>query len=195
MWSRPGGRHYVALLRAPRRDAERLTASPESALEASPRSQPNLRWHPLSPQTTPVHGRPGGTRAARRLKVHRQPHTHRGEPDGAFHARTRRPGRERRKKGVCANGEEGGPGAHATAPDIPKRLHLGGRRRPRPPATPQPRRNANVFRLMAKRPSDRRSPGRNPGPQGAFEVSMINVSCNSHQFSQLAAFFIDARAE
>lgn len=36
------------------------------------------------------------------------------------------------------------------------------------------------LRLMAKRPSDRRSPGRNPGPQGAFEVSMINVSCNSH---------------
>ena len=33
---------------------------------------------------------------------------------------------------------------------------------------------------MAKRPSDRRGPGRNPGPQGAFEVSMINVSCNSH---------------
>ncbi|KAK2873300.1 hypothetical protein Q8A73_024523 [Channa argus] len=27
---------------------------------------------------------------------------------------------------------------------------------------------------MAKRPSDRRSPGRNPGPQSAFEVSMIN---------------------
>lgn len=36
------------------------------------------------------------------------------------------------------------------------------------------------LRLIAKRPSDRRSPGRNPGPQGAFEVSMINVSCNSH---------------
>ena len=43
--------------------------------------------------------------------------------------------------------------------------------------------------------SDRRSPGMDPGPQGAFEVSMINVSCNSHYFSQLAAFFIDARAE
>ena len=40
--------------------------------------------------------------------------------------------------------------------------------------------------------SDRRSPGMDPGPQGAFEVSMINVSCNSHYFSQLAAFFIDA---
>lgn len=36
------------------------------------------------------------------------------------------------------------------------------------------------LRVMEKRPSDRRSPGRNPGPQGAFEVSMINVSCNSH---------------
>ncbi|KAJ1166708.1 hypothetical protein NDU88_007105 [Pleurodeles waltl] len=34
-------------------------------------------------------------------------------------------------------------------------------------------------RLTIERPSDRRSPGRNPGPQGAFEVSMINVSCNS----------------
>lgn len=34
-----------------------------------------------------------------------------------------------------------------------------------------------------------------PGPQCAFNVSMISVSCNSHQFSQLAAFFIDARAE
>lgn len=44
---------------------------------------------------------------------------------------------------------------------------------------PQPRKRGG-FRLMAKRPSDRRSPGRNPGPQGAFEVSMINVSCNSH---------------
>ena len=44
---------------------------------------------------------------------------------------------------------------------------------------PQPRRRGGL-RLMAKRPSDRRSPGRNPGPQGAFEVSMINVSCNSH---------------
>lgn len=35
-------------------------------------------------------------------------------------------------------------------------------------------------RLIFKRPSDRRSPGKNPGPQSAFKVSMINVSCNSH---------------
>lgn len=49
---------------------------------------------------------------------------------------------------------------------------------------------------MNGRPSDRRGPGKElPGPQCAFEVSMINVSCNSHYFSQLAAFFIDARAE
>lgn len=45
------------------------------------------------------------------------------------------------------------------------------------------------------RPSDRRGPGMDPGPQDAFKVSMINVSCKSHYFSQLAAFFIDARAE
>ena len=45
------------------------------------------------------------------------------------------------------------------------------------------------------RPSARRGPGTDPGPQSAFEESMINVSCNSHYFSQLAASFIDARAE
>ena len=34
-----------------------------------------------------------------------------------------------------------------------------------------------------------------PSPQCAFEMSMFNVPCNSHYFSQLAALFIDARAE
>ena len=43
-------------------------------------------------------------------------------------------------------------------------------------------------RCIQKRLSDRRSPGRNPGPQDAFEVSMISVSCNSHQFSQPTAY-------
>ena len=41
------------------------------------------------------------------------------------------------------------------------------------------------------RPSDRRGPGQDPRPQCAFEKSVLNVSCNSHQVSQLAAFFID----
>lgn len=45
------------------------------------------------------------------------------------------------------------------------------------------------------RPSDRRSPGNIPGPQCAFDMSMFNVPCNSHYFTQLAAFFIDPRAE
>ena len=63
-------------------------------------------------------------------------------------------------------------------------LHLGGRR-PGGLACDSPSRGKSptrglASRLIAKRPSDRRSPGRNPGPQGAFEVSMINVSCNSH---------------
>ena len=64
-----------------------------------------------------------------------------------------------------------------------------------PEGPANPNRGTREFRLISKRPSARRSPGKNPGPQGAFEVSMINVSCNSHYFSQLAAFFIDARAE
>ena len=34
-----------------------------------------------------------------------------------------------------------------------------------------------------------------PRPQFAFRMSMLNVSCNSHYFSQIAASFIDARAE
>lgn len=51
------------------------------------------------------------------------------------------------------------------------------------PAAPRRRRwraGGGERRSTEERPSDRRSPGRNPGPQGAFEVSMINVSCNSH---------------
>lgn len=34
-----------------------------------------------------------------------------------------------------------------------------------------------------------------PRPQCAFKMSMFNVSCNSHYFTQLAALFIDTRAE
>ena len=34
-----------------------------------------------------------------------------------------------------------------------------------------------------------------PRPQFAFKISMFNVSCNSHYFTQLAALFIDTRAE
>ena len=41
------------------------------------------------------------------------------------------------------------------------------------------------------RPSDRRGPGQNPRPQCAFKKLVLNVFCNSHQVSQLAAFFID----
>lgn len=36
---------------------------------------------------------------------------------------------------------------------------------------------------------------RRPKPPCAFKLPMINVFCNSHCFSQLAAFFIGARAE
>lgn len=73
------------------------------------------------------------------------------------------------------------------------RLHLRGRR-PRP-ACDAPDAGGLSLPIDRGRPSDRRGPGMDPGPQDAFKVSMINVSCKSHYFSQLAAFFIDARAE
>ena len=50
--------------------------------------------------------------------------------------------------------------------------------------------------LVCLRPSGGRGPGRGgPGPPCAFEMPMITAFCNSHWFSQLAAFFIGARAE
>lgn len=87
-----------------------------------------------------------------------------------------------REEGVAdeEEGRVGEPGqAHTTAPGIPRSALRGTKAAERRLRLPQPRKRGR-FRLMAKRPSDRRSPGRNPGPQGAFEVSMINVSCNSH---------------
>lgn len=38
-------------------------------------------------------------------------------------------------------------------------------------------------------------PREDPRPQCAFKESVLSVSCNSHQVSQLAAFFIDPRTE
>ncbi|KAK7881341.1 hypothetical protein WMY93_029750 [Mugilogobius chulae] len=64
-------------------------------------------------------------------------------------------------------------------------LNLGGRSAGRPPARRRawrwprcdsPNRGRVNSRLMAKRPSDRRSPGRNPGPQGAFEIHPRNLT-------------------
>lgn len=100
-------------------------------------------------------------------------------------------GSERQRRAEGGAGGRGSPPLQPEGPRPGRRLHFGGRRRARArcDATrrlrqPQPRRKrgagAPLFRLIDERPSDRRSPGRNPGPQGAFEVSMINVSCNSH---------------
>ena len=65
-------------------------------------------------------------------------------------------------------------------------------RTPEPFATSKNRRN----RAFAEKPTLNRAwPKPRLRPPCAFEVSMIKVSCNSHSFTQLAAFFIDARAE
>lgn len=41
------------------------------------------------------------------------------------------------------------------------------------------------------RPSDRRTFGKDPKVQCAFENLVFGVSCNSHRLSELALFFID----
>lgn len=101
--------------------------------------------------------------------VHRQPRARRtaGNPHPDLSERS------------GGGGAPEGNGVAGSKRRLGQSLHLGGRRRELRLRLPQPRKRGR-FRLMAKRPSDRRSPGRNPGPQGAFEVSMINVSCNSH---------------
>lgn len=64
---------------------------------------------------------------------------------------------------------------------------------PSPATRPTARPRATA---IARHPTLRRTwPGEDPRPQCAFEVSMICVFCNSHQLTQLAALFIDARAE
>ena len=45
------------------------------------------------------------------------------------------------------------------------------------------------------RPSDRRTFGKDPKVQCAFENLVFGVSCNSHRLSELALFFIDLWAE
>ena len=142
------------------------TPAPRDARPHAPK-----RWGPPPPLATSL---PGGIRNGGRdavstetKEVHRQPRARRtaGNP---------RPERE-----VWGGGAPEGNGVAGSKRRLGQSLHLGGRRRELRLRLPQPRKRGG-FRLMAKRPSDRRSPGRNPGPQGAFEVSMINVSCNSH---------------
>ena len=86
---------------------------------------------------------------------------------------------------IAASGPPGG----AVRPSVDP-----GRRRRRPLYRSERRRCARGGRswmttLRRARPRD------DPGPQCAFEVPMINVSCSSHCVSQLAALFIDVRAE
>ena len=52
-----------------------------------------------------------------------------------------------------------------------------------------------IMCLISYRPSDKRSPGKDPRPQYAFENQVLGVSCISHRLTQLAAFFIDQRTE
>ena len=52
-----------------------------------------------------------------------------------------------------------------------------------------------IMILISYRPSDKRSPGKDPRLQYAFENQVLGVSCISHRLSELALFFIDQRTE
>ena len=87
----------------------------------------------------------------------------------------------------------GQPAAHADHSTRSPSASLGGTRRDIRRETATPARQAErdwVFQTLR-----RTWPQDYPRPQFAFRISMLNVSCNSHYFSQLAASFIDARAE
>ena len=133
-----------------------------------------------------VHRQPRPTHARRGYATGRPPPPERGGWERGIYVGPRSRDTAQKPKGRRER-SDGGPGrtrARSHRTGHPGRLHLGGRRRPKPPATAPAAEErgpgASLIRLMTKRPSDRRGPGRNPGPQGAFEVSMINVSCNSH---------------
>lgn len=111
------------------------------------------------------------------------------EKEGAGVRRANRRGGKGGESGGCGGCVNIDRRTRARAPSLVRRRRpprdkmsalVGGRRRLGRLRRFPSRGRRERLRLMAKRPSDRRSPGRNPGPQGAFEVSMINVSCNSH---------------
>ncbi len=52
-----------------------------------------------------------------------------------------------------------------------------------------------IMNFISYRPSDKRSAGKDPTLQYAFENQVLGVSCISHRLTQLAAFFIDQRTE
>ena len=103
-----------------------------------------------------------------RPHTHTHTHTHTPHPTPATAGRTRR-GEAGAGAGFAGSGDQG-HGARGRPPC----LHLGGRRAPADPGpartNPQPRHPPGATdpwgeRLIVKRRSDRRSPGRNPGPQ------------------------------
>lgn len=151
---------------------------PAAAPAGSSLSPPIPRWsRPSSAEGQPAHV----TRSARRPEsTGSRARTCGVSTELAPPSRPLRVGRRRERmeeaRGRRRNRPRAGSARRAGRPD---RSALRGTKAPRG-ACDGPSRGSGSFRLMAKRPSDRRSPGRNPGPQGAFEVSMINVSCNSH---------------
>ena len=132
-----------------------------------------LRRPNLTPSATPR--TTCGTRAARKDKCPPA-----AAPDHAGNVGASRRSEKGKGKGRAHGGQEVEPKLILNHPTEPSWSELRGTKAARWPPATAPAAETRRFRLMTKRPSDRRSPRRNLGPQSAFEVSMINVSCNSH---------------
>ena len=160
----------------------------ENPVPGRPRAVPAAV--PINPQQP--RGEPGGarvTRAARRrlaVTVHRQPRpTHGpvvtwkgGPPAAAFEGGRGGGEAEGGRESFCPGAGEAGSARFGYLREVCTWGDEGARACDKAPAAGE--HGGPASRWIDKRPSDRRSPGRNPGPQGAFEMSMINVSCNSH---------------
>lgn len=106
---------------------------------------------------------------------------------------------------VCAarsSGRDSGGGGGGATIDNRARSLARSLLRPAPAGRPptsvrdDPSRERTTTRDRYFKPTLRQAwPREYPRPQFAFKISMFNVSCNSHYFTQLAALFIDLRAE
>ena len=132
----------------------------------------SVRSRTLPEPPSPAPNVPESARVTRAASVHECP-----QAAASAHAETRAPPPSRRAGERRGEGTGGGP-RRVPQRARPRSASSGDEEAPEGPANPN--RGTRELRLISKRPSARRSPGKNPGPQGAFEVSMINVSCNSH---------------
>ncbi|KAI9540395.1 hypothetical protein NQZ68_040710 [Dissostichus eleginoides] len=186
MWSRPGGRHYVALPARHRGATQREAHSFPLSLVlrcgvrggVSPGASPTSAGTPSLPKRHPrVAGPRRNAGSAETESPPAAAHAQRRARRGAPRPDPKTPDVRGGKREFAPTERREDQVARANRTGHPETSALRGTKAAETACdTPAAEKRERFFRLMAKRPSDRRSPGRNPGPQGAFEVSMINVT-------------------